>query len=412
MTVPCRAMAISTPRTPYVCMTSRVSTTSAVAAGCWFLIGERWMRPIVPARWPRRLAALAGALVAATAFTVWNQSVVNEKVYTLSLLSIALILWLIVRWDDQRAGRGARSPPAADRLSARPHLHEPHDGRAGGAGGGGAALPAAHVAAARRPTQGGDWSGRSGSRSCAVFAVLMGTGLEQLRVPRSRRVGVFVAGAGLSRSTAATGASRSPLLGVAAVGLSVYVFLPIRVGPLPADQRGRADHLAALWAVLTRAAVRQAADHRAPGRHFGRPARCMWVASTSAGSGAHDCRAEHARRARGAVRRAGRAGRVCGTGAPTAAGAGDDRADAHVHARCSIFYLNFKYGYSQYLPRHRWRARCASATTSSSARSRSGASGWGWGSRRSWNGCRTACATGFADEARRWAMPPRAGCSR
>src|SRR5881296_4108462 len=36
--------------------------------------------------------------------TVWNQSVVNEKVYTLSLLSIALVLWLIVRWDDQPAG--------------------------------------------------------------------------------------------------------------------------------------------------------------------------------------------------------------------------------------------------------------------------------------------------------------------
>src|SRR6266571_3868827 len=48
--------------------------------------------------------AAAGALVAATAFTVWNQSVVNEKVYTLSLLSIALVLWLIVRWDDQPAG--------------------------------------------------------------------------------------------------------------------------------------------------------------------------------------------------------------------------------------------------------------------------------------------------------------------
>src|SRR5436190_11707014 len=80
------------------------AVTSAVSAGCWFLVGERWLRSIVPARWPRRFAALAGALVATTAFTVWNQSVVNEKVYTLSLLSIALILWLIVRWDDQPAG--------------------------------------------------------------------------------------------------------------------------------------------------------------------------------------------------------------------------------------------------------------------------------------------------------------------
>src|ERR1041385_8199427 len=80
------------------------ATTSAIAAGCWFLVGERWMRAWVPARLPRRLAALAGATVSATAFTVWNQSVVNEKVYTLSLLSIALVLWLIVRWDDQPPG--------------------------------------------------------------------------------------------------------------------------------------------------------------------------------------------------------------------------------------------------------------------------------------------------------------------
>jgi len=80
------------------------ATTSAIAAACWFLVGERWMRAWVPARWPRRLAALAGATVSATAFTVWNQSVVNEKVYTLSLLSIALVLWLIVRWDDQPPG--------------------------------------------------------------------------------------------------------------------------------------------------------------------------------------------------------------------------------------------------------------------------------------------------------------------
>src|SRR5437660_8158416 len=82
------------------------AVTSAVAAGCWFLVGERWMRAWVPARLPRHLAALAGALSAATAFTVWNQSVVNEKVYTLSLLSIALVLWLIVRWDDQPPGEG------------------------------------------------------------------------------------------------------------------------------------------------------------------------------------------------------------------------------------------------------------------------------------------------------------------
>ena len=79
---------------------------SAITAGFWFLIGERWLRPIVPARWPRRATALAGAVLSATAFTVWNQSVVNEKVYTVSLLSIAMVLWLAVRWGDERSGSG------------------------------------------------------------------------------------------------------------------------------------------------------------------------------------------------------------------------------------------------------------------------------------------------------------------
>ena len=80
------------------------AATSAASAGLWFLIGERWLRPILPATLPRRLAAAAGALVGATAFTVWNQSVANEKVYTLSVLSIVLALWLAIRWADHPAG--------------------------------------------------------------------------------------------------------------------------------------------------------------------------------------------------------------------------------------------------------------------------------------------------------------------
>ncbi|MGE5760200.1 MAG: DUF2723 domain-containing protein [Gemmatimonadota bacterium] len=80
------------------------AATSAAAAGFWFLIAERWLRPIVGGTTPRRLLAAAGALMGATAFTVWNQSVVNEKVYTVSLLSIAAVLWLAIRWADQPAG--------------------------------------------------------------------------------------------------------------------------------------------------------------------------------------------------------------------------------------------------------------------------------------------------------------------
>jgi Protein of unknown function (DUF2723) len=43
-------------------------------------------------------------LVGATCWTVWNQSTVNEKVYTVSLLSIALVMWLVLRWGDDDPG--------------------------------------------------------------------------------------------------------------------------------------------------------------------------------------------------------------------------------------------------------------------------------------------------------------------
>src|SRR5437867_221072 len=77
--------------------------TSAAAAGLWFLIADRWLGAVASPRWARRAAAAAGALVGATAFTVWNQSVVNEKVYTVSVLTIALVLWLVIRWAEQPA---------------------------------------------------------------------------------------------------------------------------------------------------------------------------------------------------------------------------------------------------------------------------------------------------------------------
>jgi hypothetical protein len=80
------------------------AVTSAAAAGLWFLVAERWLRGIVAHRWARYGAAFAGILVSATSWTVWNQSTVNEKVYTLSLLSIAVVMWLVVRWGDDEPG--------------------------------------------------------------------------------------------------------------------------------------------------------------------------------------------------------------------------------------------------------------------------------------------------------------------
>ncbi len=78
--------------------------TSAAGAGLWFLVAERWCRNVLPARGPRIASAVMGVLAGATAWTVWNQSTVNEKVYTISMLSIALVSWFAVRWADEPEG--------------------------------------------------------------------------------------------------------------------------------------------------------------------------------------------------------------------------------------------------------------------------------------------------------------------
>jgi hypothetical protein len=80
---------------------------SAVSAGMWFLITERVLVGWFALRWQRILGGSLAALIGATSFTVWNQSVVNEKVYTVSLLGIAIISWLMIRWCDQPDGRKA-----------------------------------------------------------------------------------------------------------------------------------------------------------------------------------------------------------------------------------------------------------------------------------------------------------------
>ena len=73
---------------------------SAIAAGVWFLVTERVLVSWLTRRWLRNIGGVLAALLGATSFTVWNQSVVNEKVYTVSLAFFALVSWLIVRWCD------------------------------------------------------------------------------------------------------------------------------------------------------------------------------------------------------------------------------------------------------------------------------------------------------------------------
>src|ERR1700716_1785684 len=83
---------------------------SAGSAGMWFLITERVLVGWLAQRWQRIVGGSLAALIGATAFTVWAQSVVNEKVYTVSLLGVAIVSWLTVRWCDDPDG------PKADRL--------------------------------------------------------------------------------------------------------------------------------------------------------------------------------------------------------------------------------------------------------------------------------------------------------
>lgn len=78
---------------------------SASAHALWFLVVHHILRYFSPDRTFRLVGAAVAVLVSATAFTVWNQSNVNEKVYTVSLLTIALLTWLAVRWQEN-LGKG------------------------------------------------------------------------------------------------------------------------------------------------------------------------------------------------------------------------------------------------------------------------------------------------------------------
>ena len=86
--------------TPAVRINLFSATMGALAHGCWFLLAHRVLSFMTPNTRIRMIGAAAATLVSATAFTVWNQSNVNEKVYTVSLFTIALLSWLAFRWRD------------------------------------------------------------------------------------------------------------------------------------------------------------------------------------------------------------------------------------------------------------------------------------------------------------------------
>lgn len=76
------------------------ATTSAISAALWFLVAFRSLQGWGMSRATRLVAAGAAAWLGATAFTVWNQSVVNEKVYTVAMLGVAVVSWVALRWND------------------------------------------------------------------------------------------------------------------------------------------------------------------------------------------------------------------------------------------------------------------------------------------------------------------------
>jgi VanZ family protein len=223
------------------------AVTSALASGLWFLVADRWLRSIVPVRPLRLAAAFAGVLVGATLWTVWNQSTVNEKVYTVSLLSMALVMWIAVHWGDDAPG------PQRDRwliliaylltLSSTNHMM------------GVLAAPAVAVyvlwtdwRAAIRPwvlllgwmvviAVSGVWTEMVGMSETGILVALVTAGLFGYAFWSDRR---------------------NPMLwlGIVAVvvGISLnYLFLPIRAAQFPPINEGEPTTWAALLDVLSRA---------------------------------------------------------------------------------------------------------------------------------------------------------------
>ncbi len=73
---------------------------SAASHALWFLVMHRVIGFFGAGETVRRLGAAACVAISATAFTVWSQSNVNEKVYTVSFLTVAIVSWMAFLWRD------------------------------------------------------------------------------------------------------------------------------------------------------------------------------------------------------------------------------------------------------------------------------------------------------------------------
>ena len=94
---------------PAVRINLLAAATSAGASFFFFLIAHRTVTQLGARGREAVIGASVAVLVGATAFTVWSQSNANEKVYTVSLLIVAAVSWLVLRWRDLPADdRGGR----------------------------------------------------------------------------------------------------------------------------------------------------------------------------------------------------------------------------------------------------------------------------------------------------------------
>ncbi|MFW6084857.1 MAG: DUF2723 domain-containing protein, partial [Gemmatimonadota bacterium] len=85
------------------------ATASAAAAAFWFLAVMRIWDHFTEDRRISLAAGFIAVLIGGTAFTVWTQSNVNEKVYTVSLMFVALLTYLAMVWEDHsESWRGDR----------------------------------------------------------------------------------------------------------------------------------------------------------------------------------------------------------------------------------------------------------------------------------------------------------------
>ena len=77
------------------------ATLSAGASFFWFLAVVRIVGRFRENRHEVLVAAIAAVWIGATAFTVWTQSNLNEKVYPLSMFVVALVSYLAMVWMDR-----------------------------------------------------------------------------------------------------------------------------------------------------------------------------------------------------------------------------------------------------------------------------------------------------------------------